>query len=133
LFAPWERHPSFRKILRYSAGGFGPDCWFGGCDCLRVTLLAPFINIHSYLKPVVPLPDLIQGLVHTQVTFGRSTVQFGQHILHSAPRKSYLDYLRSSFCGFSAALLYAVSHNEGFAPSSIPLVSEVVVGNVFPF
>jgi hypothetical protein len=37
-------------------------------DCTLVTLLAPFLDIVSYLQSVVPLPDLIQGLVDIQVT-----------------------------------------------------------------
>jgi hypothetical protein len=35
---------------------------------IGVALAAPFLNIVSCLKPVVPLPDLIQGLIETQVT-----------------------------------------------------------------
>jgi hypothetical protein len=36
--------------------------------CTGVALPAPFLNIGSCLEPVVPLPDLIQSLVDTQVT-----------------------------------------------------------------
>jgi hypothetical protein len=72
--------------------------------CIVVTLSAPFLNIYSCLKPVVLLLDLIQDLVDTQVTFGPSTLQFAQHVLHSTPRENYLGYLRSSFGGFPGVL-----------------------------
>jgi hypothetical protein len=36
--------------------------------CTGVTLVAPLLNIISCLEPVVPLLDLIQGLVDTQMT-----------------------------------------------------------------
>jgi hypothetical protein len=36
--------------------------------CTGVALPAPFLNIVSFLVPVVPLPDLIHGLVDIQVT-----------------------------------------------------------------
>jgi hypothetical protein len=42
--------------------------------CTGVTLPEPLLNIVSCLEPVVHLPDLIQGLVDTQVTSEQSTM-----------------------------------------------------------
>jgi hypothetical protein len=36
--------------------------------CTGVALPPPHLNIISYMEPVVPLPDLIHGLVYTHVT-----------------------------------------------------------------
>jgi hypothetical protein len=36
--------------------------------CTGVILPASLFNIVSCLEPLVPLPDLIQSLLHTQVT-----------------------------------------------------------------
>jgi hypothetical protein len=57
---------------------------------------------------------------------------FGQHILYSALRENYLEYLESSVGGFPIALYYVVCHKERFPLSPVAFVLGAAVGDVFP-
>jgi hypothetical protein len=61
---PFERGPDI--VLMHLTPIPGPGAATG---CTGILLPAPLLNIASCLEPVVPLPDLIQGLDDTQVTF----------------------------------------------------------------
>jgi hypothetical protein len=74
LVAPWEGpcyiggYPFERGhdvVLMHLASHPGSEAATG---CTGVALPAPLLSIVTCLEPVVPLPDLIQGLVDTQVT-----------------------------------------------------------------
>jgi hypothetical protein len=82
----------------------------GGCTGL--TALAPFLNIRYCLKPVIPLSDLVQGLVNTQVSSLGSTMGFSQYFFHFTLRDDYLSYFRSPTGGLLVAVQYTNPYCE---------------------
>jgi hypothetical protein len=69
LVAPWER-PCYIDGYLFERGpvivlmSMAPiPCSWAATGYTGVTLLVPLLNIVSCLEPIVPLPDLIQGLV----------------------------------------------------------------------
>jgi hypothetical protein len=75
MVAPWEGSCyidgcSFEHDLDILLMHLAPIPGLGAVtDCTSVALVAPLLNIISFLEPVVPLPDLIQGFVDTQMTW----------------------------------------------------------------
>jgi hypothetical protein len=96
---PFESGPNIVLIHMATSPGSQAS---GGCT--GVTVLAPFLNIVSCLKPVVPLFDLVQGLVNTQVSSLGSTMEFSQYFFHSRLREDYLSYYRSYIGGLPVKL-----------------------------
>jgi hypothetical protein len=76
---------SFRTGPQRCTDACGSD-WLHRCCTANTTP-----QHRSCLEPVVPLPELIQDLLDIQVTW-RSSMWFGQHVVHSAPRENYLVY-----------------------------------------
>jgi hypothetical protein len=83
-----------------------PITWPRDATCRTdVALLAPCLDVVSWMKQVVPFPKLIQGFIDTQVSSWRSSVSLGQYVFLFAPRENYLGYFGSSVDGLPIAVL----------------------------
>jgi hypothetical protein len=58
-----------------------PGSW-AATGCAGVLAPGLLFNIVSRLQPVIPLADLVQGLVGSQVSSWWSTMEFGQYVFH---------------------------------------------------
>lgn len=91
------------------------------------------LDIIFCLKLAVLLPDLVQGLVVNQVSSCRSTIEFGQYVLHFAPSEDYLSYFGMSNSRLPVAFQYVIPYCKGPPLGPVALVGEAAVINVLLF
>jgi hypothetical protein len=70
---------SIGALHQASASGLGFVTGYTG-----VALPEPLFDIIPCLKPIIPLPDLVQSLINTPVFSCWFSMEFSQYILHLA-------------------------------------------------
>lgn len=96
--------------------------------CAGVAVPALLTNV-SCLDPVVPLPDLAQGILLTVLRGVRPV----HPSLYSEGGLLRISYFGPSVAGFPLALQYSIPYCKGLPLGLVALVAGAAVGSVSPF